>query len=85
MQFTFQLGDPDLSVMEYNYLKTHGQNMTFTQFLPECISMFGSHMEAWKVKPVMNIISTSEVSMKQKNHSQKRNNQKKRKIQAQIG
>ena len=62
-QFSFQLCDPYLVVMAHNYLKTHGQKMTFTQFWAECVSMFGSSIKTPKVKIAMNSISSSGAPM----------------------
>ena len=41
-QFASRLHDPYLAAMAHNLLKMQGQNMSFTQFRAECISMFGS-------------------------------------------
>ena len=70
-QFTFQLCDPYFTAMAYNYLKTQGQKMTFTQFLAECISMFGLCTKLPKVKPATNSVSSSGAPMEQNTYPQK--------------
>ena len=58
-QFALQLRDPYLVAMVCNLLKTQGQNMNFTQFQAECISMFGSRIKAPKLKAAMNSVNFS--------------------------
>ena len=68
----------------HNLLKMKGQNMNFTQFQAECISMFGSQIKAPKLKAAANSVSSSAVLKEQKTHSQKRNSGKDKKIKAQM-
>ena len=83
-QFASRLCDPYLAAIAHNLLKTQGQNMNFTQFWVECISIFGSQIMAPKMKVAMNSISSSGALKEQKTHSQKKNSSKDRKIQAQM-
>ena len=83
-QFASQLHDPYLAAMAHNLLKTQGQNMNFTQFQAECISMFGSQIKAPKLKATTNSVSSSGAIKEQKTHSQKKNSGKDRKIKAQM-
>ena len=83
-QFASQLCDPYLAAMVHYLLKTLGQNMNFTQFWAECISMFGSWIKAPKMKSATNNISSSGALKEQKTHSQKKNITKDKKIQAQT-
>ena len=82
-QFASQLCNPYLAAMACNLLKSQGQNMNFTQFQAECISMFGSRIKAPKVKAATNSVSLSGVLKEQKTCSQKKNSGKDRKIKAQ--
>ena len=68
----------------YNLLKMQGQNMNFMQFWAECISVFGLRIKAPKMKDAMNSVSLSGVLKEQKTHTQKKNNNKDKKIQAQT-
>ena len=83
-QFASRLRDPYLAAMARNLLKTQGQNMNFTQFRAECISMFGSRIKAPKLKAAMNSINSSGAIKEQKTRSQKKNSGKDRKIKAQT-
>ena len=83
-QFASRLRDPYLAAMARNLLKTQGQNMNFTQFRAECISMFGSRIKAPKLKTAMNSINSSGAIKEQKTRSQKKNSGKDRKIKAQT-
>ena len=58
--------------------------MNFMQFWAECISMISCWIKAPKMKVAMNNTSLSGALKEQKTHSQKRNNNKEKKIQAQI-
>ena len=83
-QFASQLHNPYLAAMVHNLLKTQGQNMNFTQFRAECISMFSSQIKAPKLKAATNSINSSGVLKEQKTPSQKKNSGKDRKIKAQT-
>ena len=83
-QFASWLHDPYLVAMVHNLLKAQGQNMNFTQFQAECISMFRSQIRAPKIKAATNNISSSAALKEQKTHSQKKNSGKDKKIQAQT-
>ena len=83
-QFASRLRDPYLAAMAHNLLKTQGQNMNFTQFRAECISMFGLRIKAPKLKTAMNSINSSGAIKEQKTSSQKKNSGKDRKIKAQT-
>ena len=61
-----------------------GQNMNFTQFQAECISMFGLQIKAPKLKAAMNSVNSSGVLKEQKTCSQKKNSGKDKKIKAQT-
>ena len=82
-QFASRLHDPYLVAMAHNLLKTQGDKINFTQFQAGCVSMFGSQIKTPKIKTVTNSISLSGASKEQKTHSQKKGNNKDRKIQAQ--
>ena len=58
--------------------------MNFTQFQAKCISMFGSQIQAPKMKAATNNIISSGALKEQKTHFQKKNTSKDRKIQAQT-
>ena len=73
-QFTSPLCDPYLVAMAHNFLKTQGHKMNFTQFLAQCISMFGSQTKALKVKSSTNSVSSSGAPVEHKTHSQKKGN-----------
>ena len=83
-QFASRLCNPYLAAMVHNLLKTQGQNMNFTQFQAECISMFGSQIKAPILKAVTHSVSSSGALKEQKTHSQKRNSGKDKKIKAQT-
>ena len=70
--------------MAHNLLKIRGQNMNFTQFQAECISMFGLQIKAPKLKAATNSVSLSGTLKEQKTHSQKKNSGKDKKIKAQM-
>ena len=83
-QFTSWLHDPYLAAMAHNLLMTQGQNINFTQFQAECISMFGSQIKAPKMKAATNNIGLSGALKEQKTCSQKKNISKDKKIEAQM-
>ena len=83
-QFASRLRDPYLAAMARNLLKTQGQNMNFTQFRAECISMFGSRVKAPKLKAATNSLSSSGALKEQKTRSQRKNSGKDKKIKAQT-
>ena len=58
--------------------------MNFMQFQAKCISMFGSRIKAPKMKAAMNSVSSSGALKEQKTHSQKKNSNKDKRIEAQT-
>ena len=61
-----------------------GQNLNFTQFRAECISMFGLQIKAPKLKAATNSVSSSGALKEQKTHSQRKIIGKDKKIKAQT-
>ena len=83
-QFACRLCNPYLVAMAHNFLKTQGHKMNFTQFQAKCISMYGSRIKMPKVKSATDNVSSSGALKEQKTCSQKKGNNKDRKIQAQT-
>ena len=68
--------------MVWNYIKTHVQLLTFTQFRAECIAMFTSHTKKPKVSTAANTTEAiaNASGEPEKTHSQAEKDKKRKKL-----